>query len=64
MFNVTDANNINNKFFDQNRFYAAAGWRLRKELDLEAGYMNQFVEGRGEAYVNNNVVQLAIYLRL
>ncbi|WP_336515314.1 DUF2490 domain-containing protein [Pollutibacter soli] len=64
MFNVTDANNINNKFFDQNRFYAAAGWRLRKELDLEAGYMNQFVEGRGETYVNNNIIQLAIYLRL
>lgn len=64
MFNITDAKTINNKFFDQNRFYAATGYRLRKELDLEAGYLNQFIEGRGDAYVNNNILQFAIYLRL
>lgn len=55
---------VNGKTFDQNRFYLAAGYRLGKSLDLEAGYMYQYVVGRGDQTVNNNIVQLAGYLRL
>ncbi len=64
MFNITGSANVNNKFFDQNRFYGAVGWRLRKELDLETGYLNQYVAGRGSGHVNNHVIQFAVYLRL
>lgn len=60
-FNVQ--NSPNDKFFDQNRVYIAAGWRLSPAFDLEAGYLNQFVIGRG-TNVSNNVIQLALYARL
>jgi len=55
---------VNRKTFDQNRFYPALGYRLNKSLDLEAGYMNQYVNGRDKAYTNNNIVQVAGYLKL
>lgn len=55
---------VNGKTFDQNRLYLAAGYRFGKTFDLEAGYMYQFVEGRGNQSVNNNIIQLAGYLRI
>lgn len=55
---------VNDEFFDQNRFYIAAGYRLNPRFDLEAGYMNQYVNGRGKSFTNNHIVQLAGYLRL
>ncbi|WP_366206523.1 hypothetical protein [Flavihumibacter sp. CACIAM 22H1] len=33
-------------------------------LDLEIGYLNQYVNGRGSAFTNNHVAQLAVYTRL
>ena len=60
-FNIQ--NSPNDKFFDQNRVYVAAGWRLNPAFDIEAGYLNQFVVGRG-VNVSNNVIQLALYARL
>jgi hypothetical protein len=56
--------NVNGKFFDQNRLYLAVGYRLNPSFDLETGYMNQYTEGRNEAFTNNHVWQLAGYLRL
>lgn len=55
---------VNGKTFDQNRLYLATGYRFGKSFDLEAGYMYQFVEGRGDQQVNNNIIQLAGYLRI
>jgi Protein of unknown function (DUF2490) len=62
--NVTNAENVNNKFFDQNRLYGAVGWRFSKAFDLETGYLYQFVSGLNGSNVNNHVIQLAGYLRL
>lgn len=55
---------VNGEFFDQNRFYLAIGYRLHPSFDIEAGYMNQYVNGRGSSFTNNHVAQLAGYLRL
>lgn len=63
-FNVGDNDNVNDKVFDQNRFYLAMGYRLCKKMDVELGYMNQYVNGRGNASINNNIIQIASYLRL
>lgn len=62
--NFGNKRNVNGKTFDQNRFYVAAGYRFNKSFDLEAGYMNQYINGRANAFTNNHIIQLASYLRL
>jgi len=62
--NIGNKANVNGEFFDQNRLYLAGGYRLSPKLDLEAGYMNQYINGRGSAFTNNHIVQLASYIRL
>lgn len=62
--NLGNKNAVNGKTFDQNRLYLAMGYRFSKKFDVEAGYMYQYVEGRNDATTNNNIVQLAGYLRL
>lgn len=62
--NIGNKANVNGEFFDQNRLYLAAGYRLNPKMDLEAGYMNQYINGRDDAFTNVHVLQLATYLRL
>jgi len=62
--NIGNSKNVNGKFFDQNRLYLATGYRLSSKADLEIGYLNQYVNGRGNQFTNNHVIQLASYLRL
>lgn len=62
--NLINRYKVNGKHFDQNRFYLALGYRLQAKFDLEAGYMNQYVQGSGRTFSNNHILQLAGYLRL
>ncbi|MBC7936173.1 MAG: DUF2490 domain-containing protein [Rhizobacter sp.] len=62
-FNFGNKRNVNGKTFDQNRLYTAVGHRFNKSFDIEAGYMNQYVNGR-TVDVNNHIVQIAGYIRL
>lgn len=63
--NITDKQNVNGRFFDQNRAYVAFGYRFSKKMDIEAGYMNQYVQRtKAQANVANHIAQLATYLRL
>lgn len=55
---------VNGRVFDQNRFYLALGYRLHPSFDMEAGYMNQYIDGRGRSFTNSHVAQVAGYLRL
>lgn len=64
MFNIGNNSGVNGRSFDQNRAYTAFGYRFGKKFDLEAGYMNQYIQGRGAAFTNNHVIQLATYTRL
>jgi len=61
-FNVQNNDKLNGKLFDQNRAYAAAGYRFNKCFDLEMGYLSQFIDGR-TMNTTNNAVQLAFYTR-
>ncbi|MBL4675999.1 MAG: DUF2490 domain-containing protein [Mucilaginibacter sp.] len=61
-FNVQNKAKVNKHFFDQNRAYVAFGYRLHKKMDLEVGYMNQYIK-QAEAYVFNHIVQAAVYTR-
>lgn len=61
-FNIQNKDKLNGKLFDQNRAYGAVGYRFNKSFDLEAGYLNQFVNGR-TSNTMNNVVQFAVYTR-
>lgn len=54
---------VNGKTFDQNRAYAAIGYRLRGKIDLEAGYMNQYTVSPS-SFGNNHIAQIAVYKRL
>lgn len=61
-FNVEGNKELNDHLFDQNRAYLAAGYRFSKKLDIEAGYLNQFVKGLNNNTINN-VIQLAVYTK-
>jgi hypothetical protein len=60
--NIQNKELLNNNLFDQNRFYFAVGYRSSKKLDVEAGYLNQYLKGVTRN-TSNGVVQLAIYTR-
>jgi hypothetical protein len=62
--NIGNTQNVNGKFFDQNRLYLALGYRVHSSFDIETGYLNQYISGRNGAFTNNHVVQVAGYLRL
>lgn len=63
--NVVNSNNVNGKFFDQNRAYIALGYRLSKKADIELGYLNQFTSAKEPSpNVMNHVFQIATYTRL
>jgi hypothetical protein len=68
--NVTNKENVNDQVFDQNRVYGAIGYRVSKKLDIEAGWLLQYVARRPQVGgnfnndISNRVIQLAIYSRL
>lgn len=64
MLQFGDKSATNGKTFDQNRLYLALGKRFSRRFDLEAGYMYQYVEGRGDLSTNHHILQLATYFRL
>ncbi|MFD0939774.1 DUF2490 domain-containing protein [Pedobacter boryungensis] len=60
--NVQNKELLNNSLFDQNRFYLAGGYRFSKNVDIEAGYLNQYSNGLVKN-TSNRVAQLALYTR-
>jgi hypothetical protein len=60
--NIQNKSKLNNKVFDQNRAYAAIGYRLNSKFDIEIGYLNQYSKGLS-ANTINNVFQLAVYTK-
>ncbi|WAC41102.1 DUF2490 domain-containing protein [Pedobacter sp. SL55] len=61
-FNIQNKEKVNGSLFDQNRAYLAVGYRVSKGFDVEAGYLNQSINGASRNTVNN-VAQLALYTR-
>ena len=62
--NIGDKSHVNRKYFDQNRAYLSVGYRFNPKFDLDIGYLNQYITGRGNLFTNNHALQLAIYNRL
>ncbi|WP_432713591.1 DUF2490 domain-containing protein [Pedobacter sp.] len=60
--NVQNKEELNGSLFDQNRVYGAAGYRISPKVDLEAGYMNQSINGKTNN-TRNHIVQVALYTR-
>lgn len=60
--NLQNKKQLNNSVFDQNRAYAAVGYRVSKKFDVETGYMNQATKGM-VGHTSNNIIQLALYTR-
>lgn len=61
-FNLKNKEQLNGSLFDQNRAYLAVGYRFSKAFDVEAGYLNQTINGANNN-IMNNVAQLALYTR-
>lgn len=60
--NVQNKDKTNGNVFDQNRAYVALGYRLSKAIDIETGYLNQFIK-QVETNTMNHVLQVALYTR-
>ncbi len=62
--NIGDVSVVNGKSFDQNRAYFSLGYRFSPKNDSELAYLYQYVLGSGTTKTINNIIQLAIYIRL
>jgi hypothetical protein len=60
--NVQNKDKINNHVFDQNRAYVALGYRFSKRIDVDAGYLNQYIQ-QTQAHTINHIAQVALYTR-
>lgn len=60
--NVQNKDKVNRNVFDQNRAYAAFGYRLSKKVDAEFGYLNQYQKLTSTS-VMNHILQVAFYTR-
>jgi hypothetical protein len=54
--------NMAQNFFDQNRLYAAVGYRFTPRVLVEMGYLNQILQQRnGKVFEYNHTLQAALY---
>lgn len=63
-FNMIGAKYANNKLFDQSRTYGGLGYKISKELDIELGYMLQFIISNNNSNIRNHIAQVTTFLRL
>ena len=59
---MTGGDKLNGRWFDQNRFYLALGYRPAPVWDLEIGYMRRDVQTTS-SLIEQHTWQLAVYLR-
>jgi len=58
---VNFGKNVNLNIFDQNRAYAALGYQILKNANIQLGYMNQFIQKSDGVHLeSNNTLQLAL----
>lgn len=56
---------IGNNVLDQNRAYAALGWRFKTNLNVQVGYLNQYIiKSDGFHAERNHTLQLAVQCNL
>jgi hypothetical protein len=58
-------NNIQRNIFDQNRAYAALGYKINDGATLELGYLNQIVQkANGVVFEHNHTLQVSLFYNL
>ncbi|WP_180336421.1 DUF2490 domain-containing protein [Pontibacter ramchanderi] len=58
-------NNIQRNIFDQNRAYAALGFKVNDAASLELGYLNQIVQrANGTVFEHNHTLQVSLFYNL
>ncbi len=57
-------NNVNSKFFDQNRFLVGFGIHYKKSIRFEVAYMNQWINPQAGNDVMNHAVSLTLFQNL
>ncbi|MBD1396976.1 DUF2490 domain-containing protein [Pontibacter sp. JH31] len=58
-------NNIQRNIFDQNRAYAALGYKFSNAATLELGYLNQIVQkANGVVFEHNHTLQVSLFYHL
>ena len=57
-------NKINNKFFDQNRFFVGLGLNYNNNIRLEVGYLNHFITSSTSNNVMNHTVSVSLIQNL
>ncbi|WP_155800832.1 DUF2490 domain-containing protein [Pontibacter sp. BAB1700] len=58
-------NNIQRNIFDQNRAYAALGYKFSNAATLELGYLNQIVQkANGTVFEHNHTLQVSLFYNL
>lgn len=56
--NVQHKDNVNNRFFDQNRAFVSFGYRFSKKTDVELGYLYRYqIE---EEEMHNHILQMVV----
>jgi hypothetical protein len=58
-FHIQNKKKMNNKVFDQNRLSVSAGYRLSEKMDMDAGYLFNYIEG-----LHHNTANHALLLTL
>lgn len=61
--NVQHKNKLNGSMLDQNRVYFGVGYRISPKIDVELGFIDQFLKGK-TTNTSNHVAQLGIITRL
>jgi hypothetical protein len=64
LLNLTGARHTNKMLFDQVRGYIGTGYRLNKNLDVEAGYVLLCAINREKKSIITNAIQLSAAIRL
>jgi hypothetical protein len=64
LLNLTGARHTNKMLFDQVRGYIGTGYRLNKNLDVEAGYMFVCLVDKDKKSIITNAMQLSAAVRL
>lgn len=64
LLNLTGSRFTNKMLFDQVRGYAGTGYRLNRNLDIEAGYMFMCLVDKDKKSIITNALQLSAAVRL
>lgn len=57
-------NNVNNKFFDQNRFLAGIGFNYKNSIKFEVAYMNHLINPGSGGDLMNHTFSLCLFQNL